>query len=214
MQELEAWIALSKLFEDAPHAEVVATLVRIVKQDDGLIGQFRQPALEIMRDRIEGVVAVDVQDVDRLVREGAQRLVERAAQQRRERGKPVIVEAAERFVDFLAVLTRLRIASPCVHRMATGAEPAQQDGLAECGIRDAVMRAQLHQDARPGLVHQPMGKWHVRPPRAHGPDALSPPEERRQRRTEKIIEAAAARRIVRSHRRTRTLHHLVLCNRR
>jgi hypothetical protein len=58
-----------QLVPEPPHAEITFAHIRIVKQDDTMLGQLGPPALEIVADVRVGVSAIDVQQIDRFVRE-------------------------------------------------------------------------------------------------------------------------------------------------
>lgn len=161
-----------------------------MKEDDAAVGKLRRPGLEIVAHRVVGVQAVDMQEIDRAVLDMIARLVECAAQQRREAGVALVVEGAELLEDFLSVLAGVRIALPGIDRVAARAEPAAHHGLAERRVGNAGEGAKLDQRARRGRGHDPVREGHVQPPPAHCPKPLRVPEKRIERGARQMREAA------------------------
>ena len=119
MQELEREITLAKLTPEPPDAEVPFAFVGVMKHHHGLAGQLRQPALEIVSDRLIGVQPVDVQQIYGPVLDLAQRIVERALEQSRKGAKPLIMEWAQFVENLVAIDASVRVASPRVHSVTT-----------------------------------------------------------------------------------------------
>ena len=81
VEEIEAGILPDELLPQPPHTETVAPLVGVVKEDNRALRQLRQPAPKVVRDGRVGVQSVDMQEIDGVVRDGAERVVERASEQ-------------------------------------------------------------------------------------------------------------------------------------
>ena len=77
VREREARIRGRELVPEPPHAEIAFADIRVVEQDDPSLAELRQPRLEVVGDRLVGVAAVDVQQIDRAVGEVQRRVVER-----------------------------------------------------------------------------------------------------------------------------------------
>ena len=102
VQELKTRRLPLQLVEESRDAEIAATLIGVVKQHDGAFRQFWPPRVEVVTGRLVGVVAVDVQEVDRRVGEVAVRLVEGLAQELRKRAVASVVALCEFQVDVVA----------------------------------------------------------------------------------------------------------------
>ena len=168
MAKLERRIALGQFGPQLPHPEAASALHGVVEEDDARRRHLRQPGLEIVLDRLVGVQAIDVQQVDAAVAELVQGIVERGAHEVREAGEMTVVDGAEFGEDFFAVGLRVLVALPGVHRIANGLQAALFDGLAERQVGCAAMGAELDEYLRPQRIHQPTRERDVAGPGACG----------------------------------------------
>ena len=106
VREREAGVPLRELVPEAPHAEVALADARVVEQHDAAVAQLRQPRLDVVRDGLVRVAAVDVEQVDRAVGEASGRLVERLREQARERAVERVVVRAQLLEHLRPVLAR------------------------------------------------------------------------------------------------------------
>ena len=193
VKELEAWIVPRKFFPEPPHTEVVAPLVRVVKQDDCALREFRQPALEIVRDGFVCVQSVDMQEIRRTYPEvcRAPRRTSIGARWRRSRtarrGNGGIPRRCPSHTHLSAY------PRPGVDGMAPRGQAPLENGLAERRIRNAGMRPQLHEHTRSCLEHEPLAEGDVAPPGAEGSCSFRAPEQRRYRRVEQRAQAFGSR---------------------
>ena len=154
MLELEAGILRAQFLPQFPHPEITLADHGVVEQHHRAVRQFRQPRFEIVLDRVVGMQAVDVQQIDRAVGEIGQRLVESHAHQLRKAAVRRVV-CGQRLEDFIAVETGVLVALPGIHRVAFGFQPAAHHRLAEAEIRRAVVAAQFDQDPRAPFLDRP-----------------------------------------------------------
>ena len=180
--EFERGIAFLELVPELPDAKTLLLLVRVVEQHHGLARKFRQPRLEIVPNRLIAVEAVDVQQVDGAVLEFLDRLIESLAQQLREAPEAGVVESLEAFIDVLAILSGLRIALPRVDRKAARKRAGLADGLTECRVRNAGVRAEFYDQQRTGLGDEPVREGHVPRPGRERIEPRDRPEHPVERR--------------------------------
>ena len=149
-------ISLLQSVEDLAHAEVLRRGagvldrdVHVVEQDHAAVGHLRQPRVEIVAHRLEGVRAVDMQQVHGLVGEEMHGLVEVLAHQLGHAG----IIGGEIVGDFAEQLfvepAHVDVALPQVDPEAFRVQRACFDGLAERGERRPAVRAELDDDLRP-----------------------------------------------------------------
>ena len=189
MQEGKAGMASRELLPVPPSAEVALADVDVVQQDHSARRQLRPPSLEVVPNGVQGVIAVEVQQVDRPVGEMGQRVVESGADQARETCIMPIVVRAKLGEYIVAVKAGLRIAQPGVHGVGGGLELQFRDGLAERGIGRAIVGAELDQHPRPVRVDQPEGERDVpEPSRLH-----QPVRHRERDRPDEVAETAISR---------------------
>ena len=133
-----------------------------------------------MRDVLVTVPAVDVQQVDAAVEHEAERLVEGGAQHGGEAGVVLVVKLDEVGVDVVAVEAGVFVAAPGVDCKRACVHALSQHGLAEGGVGDAVMRAELDDAAGAVLADDPVCERDVAEPGAVCGEAGRAPEERGQ----------------------------------
>ena len=76
VKELKTRVVRTQLSPQLPDAEPLVTHIGVVEQDDRLIAELRPPFFEIFARRLIAVEAVNMEKVDRAVREIGQRFVE------------------------------------------------------------------------------------------------------------------------------------------
>ncbi|OEZ01760.1 hypothetical protein BIY45_04800 [Stenotrophomonas sp. BIIR7] len=139
-----------------------------MKQHHGALGQLRLPRLKIAAHGLVGVQSVDVKNVNSAVIEVCDSLFETHAHQTGEIGVVALVIVKKRQEHFVAVLSRMLVTFPRIHRIAERRRRALLDSLAERQVRGTAMCAQLNQDSRTHLFHQPGSEWNVPHPRTLG----------------------------------------------
>ena len=122
-----------------------------------------------------------MEKIDGVVREVTQRLIEPAAQERRE-ALESFVELSQVSENFFAIDAGVLIAPPGVDGVAAGSQLAGLHRRAERGVGYAGMCSELDQKPRLGGGDDPMGERHMLPPGAFLADAKRGPEQRVQRR--------------------------------
>jgi hypothetical protein len=163
MQELERSVVRGDLAPKTADSELTFSHVRVVHEDDGTLRQLREPGLEIVRDGLVRVQAVDVKKVDRSIREGADRIVERGAYESRESFVTSVV-LGDTCKDLFAVVPRVLISLPRVNRVTARIESESLDGLTESEIGNAGLGSEFDHGSRARRLHDPEGKRHVRNP--------------------------------------------------
>ena len=135
------------LLEEPPYAELALPYICVMKQNDGIFGEFGTPHREIVPDIIVEVATVDVDKVDRTVCEIAKRIIECGLQQS---GKSCVflpVACSNRSEHGFAVEAGMLVALPGIDRVGGRSQPQPIDGLAEGKIGIPVMRAELDKAA-------------------------------------------------------------------
>ena len=148
MVEAEGGVALAALGPELPDAEVAAADGGVVQQDDGAVGEFRQPGLEVVAHGVVGVQAVDMQQVDAAGDEAWQRIVEAAAEQGGEGAVVGVVEGLQIGIGAVVIGAGMGVALPGVDGEAAGGQAAGGDGVADRRIGDAGFGAELDGDPR------------------------------------------------------------------
>ena len=161
MREREAGMTHRDVVPEAPDAEVAAADVRVVQQEDAALPELREPALDVVGDRLVRVAAVDVKQVDRPVHESVRRLVERLREQRRERPVERVVVGPQLLEHLGPVRARVRVALPRVDGVAPCPEAERLHRLAQGAVRVALPRAQLDENTRPQRGHGEEGERDV-----------------------------------------------------
>src|SRR6185369_16146615 len=67
MDKFEVGKSWLEVFPKSPNAEIFLAHVRIVHEDHTAVAHLRQPAFKVVFDHVVGVIAVDVQEIDRAV---------------------------------------------------------------------------------------------------------------------------------------------------
>ena len=136
------------------------------------------PRVEVVTSRLVGVVAVDVQEVDRRVGEVAVRFVESLAQERQKR-------AVASLVQLLRARSRPpRRNSPPARRLSTYRPRSSASRVPNAGpVRKRRRRTrrngpQFDQQPRPALGDEPKGEGNVPPPRARLAQPFGDPKDR------------------------------------
>ena len=124
---------------------------------------------------------VYVQQIDGAIGEIGQRLIECGAKELGESRVACVMKATEVLENLLTVMSRMRIASPCIDRVASGIQARQDNALAESSVGDSVMGAELYDHTRPQDMNQPMCEGHVCMPAAWQLGACIVPEQRIER---------------------------------
>jgi hypothetical protein len=119
-----------------------------VEEEDAAVGELRQPRLHIVRDRLVGVAAVDVKEVDRRVGEVRPRLVERLREEAGKRAVERVVVGAQLLEDLGPVRPGVDVALPRVDGVAARPEAERLHRLAERAVGIALPRPEL--DEHPG----------------------------------------------------------------
>ena len=154
VDELEARVALPDLHPEPPDAEVPLPDVGVVQQDDPPAAELREPAVEVVTDGVVGVEPVDVQQVDRPVRELPQGLVEGGLQERRDSAVAGVVVRPQLGQDFRAVDAAVFVPLPGVDGEAAGLQIQRAHHLAEGAVGETGVSPQLHQGRRPRRADQ------------------------------------------------------------
>jgi hypothetical protein len=182
MLELEVRGVGGNLCPQAEDAEPALPDVGVVEQHDGRVGELRSPAGKVVADRLVAVKPVDVQQVDRAIREIGHRLGEGGSDEPREGAIAGIVIGGEIGENRLAVVPGMGVADPAVDPVAAGSQPEPVHRLAPSAIGNPRRDPQLDDAPRAQRVDQPEGERHVLDPCRFG-EAIREPECRlRQQR--------------------------------
>ncbi len=188
MQELERRIQRPLRVPEPPDTEVALTHVGVMQQHDATRRKLGQPAVEILGDVGQAVASVDMQQVDAGVGEGVERAVEPATEQAREAAVALVVEAREILEYVLAIEAGMLVTLPGIDGKAAGRQTARQHGVAEAGIGDPGMGAELDEQRRAGGAHDPVGERQMPIPRTVRTQPAGPVEQRLQSRVDQGID--------------------------
>ena len=129
--------------------------IGIVEKHYAAIGNFWQPRLKIVLNRIVGVQAVYVKQVDRAVLKIGQGIIKGAANQAREPAITRIMITSQFDVNFIRIFTRMLVTSPGIHRITTRIKPGFLHRLAKREIRVTGMGSEFDQATGTQHFHQP-----------------------------------------------------------
>src|SRR5262245_48961034 len=115
VKKREAGVLARQLFPESPDTEVPFPHVDVVQNHDTLGAQLGPPRLEVVPDRLVGMEAVDVQQIDAAVAKLRERLIECRSHEPRERTEVLIVERRPLLEHPLVVLAGVRVALPGVN---------------------------------------------------------------------------------------------------
>ena len=132
--------------------------------------------------------AVDVEEIDRTVRQVGQRLVEGTAQKSGEGAVTSIVELSQIRIHLFAIKPGLLVSLPRVDGEAAGIELIANYGLAEGRIGHAAVRTELDEHTRGGCTNDPVGEWDMTTPGADDASPGQAPEQRIKFRRPEIAE--------------------------
>src|SRR6516165_5131111 len=119
MKEFEARKLRPQLLPESPHAKVAPSYVCIMKQNHCPLRQFRSPRFEIMTDSFIGVETINVQQINKAVREVGQCLIERTAKELRKGAITLVMKPTKIIVRIFTVAPRLDIPLPGVYSIAS-----------------------------------------------------------------------------------------------
>ncbi len=178
MQETEAWRRPGKLFKESPNAEIISPHVGVMEENHAPLGEFGAPLFKVVLDRLVRMIAVYVENIDRVIGELQARFVKGHAQQFRKSRIGRIVEGLQLIVDLAVVKAGLRVALPGVDRVEPGVQAQARDGFAKCRIGHAMLRSQFDHQARLACSDDPESKRNVTPPGAWLIETGRRPEQR------------------------------------
>ena len=101
-----------------PDLEVALVHIDVVHQHDPAFAHLGQPFLEVVGNRVVGVQAVNVQEIDAAVREILQRLIEGHAQETGEAAVGRLRVVSKIVVDVITIIASVLVAFPRVDRIA------------------------------------------------------------------------------------------------
>ena len=119
---------------------------------------------EIMGDGFVGMLAIDVEQIDRSFGELTGRLIESHAKEVGKRRIMLPIPRIEFVIDSLVIKAGVFIASPGIHGVASCRNAVFLDSLAEATVRFTVMRSQFDQKPRSQGRNEIRSKWKMAGP--------------------------------------------------
>ena len=117
-----------------------------------------------MTHGFEGVVSIDVQEIDGSIFEMWQSLIECAAHKSRNAGVVIGIVCIYSSENFIAVKTSMFITLPCIHRKACSGQAKAIHGLAKGKVGVSVVGSQLHEGRWRKSLNNPESKGNMADP--------------------------------------------------